>query len=340
MAIVVTPTTVSIGDLVIIRQNLFLIILQRLGLITLTNWLLTSILRYLDSKPMGKQSIMDIGHRGLLTSIKFISITGNIFFIVVQGTEDSGHILAKILMWPVYDCSSNFFIHLMINPIIQIALTRWPHLELPFSDDTAYYILMMITFVPMAIVNLILDLCGYNPPPYNLMRKWAVVHTQFWECRRYFIITACCLVIIMRIGLFMYRMGCCQRKTGNNSQTIRIKGTKQMLSNTVLIMSGMFLVLLSFFIQKTPYFILDLALYVFSVTLPILLIISNSSIRDQVLRGLPCTGPMLDLWTKIKPKNKVQPQARSNDVEMGIISKPRQIQASALENPNTIITNA
>lgn len=304
-------STMSIGDLKLDLADLF-------GLNTIANGLLVAeiaigsqlfdfIVQYLEDKPLGQQSIMDVFHKTMLRSVKSMSIVVTPYMILRRSCLDSGDWLSKILMWPVFDCITVSTLTIGINPIVQLILALNEGLEMPFSDKWLYRILMAAMWIPMILSNLVCSYFGYLPPVYYMLRQREVEYHAFGYIR----------LAIFLLSLLAYTAG--WFLVGRISK--KHKEPKKHLLNSKVNMFGglvflLFMLAITFQMERYTSEIIALAIV---IILPMMLILTNENLRMKAERQQTGFIPiMMNRWKSVCRKIcKPTPQ---DQMEMGNIT--------------------
>lgn len=176
-------TTLVIGEVVLDTSESWTIpsiFIDIFGLtwMAIARWLAGSAKSYLESKPLGMESLMDIPLKLTFRILRIITIAMAISLLITNHEVDVGDTMAKILMWPLFDITVIAFYMLATIPITQAVLVANPGLELPISDSLASKFLLLVITGPVLILNIILHLEGIYPPPYYGLRRLPLTNAQ------------------------------------------------------------------------------------------------------------------------------------------------------------------
>lgn len=160
------------------------------------------IIYYLDQKPYGEQTLMDIAHRTMINTIRIMYLIAIIFITVDGICLDTGDVVAKLLMWPPYDYNTMATLYIGMDPLVQLILANNPQLQVPFSDETAKWILNLILWTPMIIMNIVCTEMGFYPPSYYTLRGQKAKYPMFRHIRSGLFILAILVFVVVRIVIY------------------------------------------------------------------------------------------------------------------------------------------
>lgn len=132
------------------------------------------ILDYFDGKPLGEQSQMDTFHRIMFNHIRGMGVTGFINITMRRIFLDTGNVIAKIWMWPLFNVTTVTALTIGFNPLIQLVLAL--NLQIPLSDKCIYRGSILLLWLPFGIMNIICSAAGFDPPSYNRLRGQEIQH--------------------------------------------------------------------------------------------------------------------------------------------------------------------
>lgn len=268
----------------------------------------TSGLDYLDRKPLGSQSILDIPQRLHLQTIRGTVMIRVLATLIHNHLTDSGHLIASIIMWPFLDLMHASLFLLGFNSLVQLILVLNPGFQLPVRDGLAYWILFMGVLGPLLIMNIICHVKGTYPPIYYVLRGCTD------NSGRGFVILATTLFIIIIlvytvVRLFIYfRSPSAERKLSN-----QLISNKMNIILIPIVWSSLILMLtMGDHVDKllTTSIMLTIFMGIF--------IMANPKLLKHYLRSHPCLAKSLKAMKKMcgKESSKVKP----SETELSVIS--------------------
>ena len=268
-----------------------------------------AILDYLNSKPLGQQSLMDIPQRFLFYMHRLAICVWLFFIMVTNHTIDPGHLVAVFYMWPAFCCTSILFTVIGIHPVLQMIIVENPSLELPFSDMTAFWIFCNILWIPHILISTLSWLNGCYPPGYYLIRKmdpWKFGKTVvFSNVRSAIMLILAVLFWSIRIKLYFQH------------KSLGI-GSSQLLSTKVVVLITIVGIANSavIYLVRTPKIIGSLQVAVVTVIIfPAMVIFTNDKIRTKYMAQNKAIKKVIDgclesmkIYCKVKKKIQISPQ--------------------------------
>lgn len=265
----------------------------------ITGWkLIGAILGYLERKPPGEQSLMDIFHRIMFTSIQWQCLAVFIQILIRRIFLDTGHILASLYMWVMYDCSSVTVMAIGLNPLVQLILARNPGIQLPLSDATVYWLSKITLWLPLLIMNVICSALGCNPPSYNYMRDQELEHPAFVYVRS--IILGLFLIAFIAANLII--------RCGQKSST---EPAKHLMNNKVMLAFCTILILILIFVAcNIMIYLVELIMILLVILLPMIMIATNENLHQGIKLHHPLIAKVIDSATKCmrKRSSRVDPK--------------------------------
>lgn len=264
---------------------------------------INSIVEYIKEKPLGTQSILDIALR-LYFTIKqlgciYTMIAGPTFLL----TEDAGHILAELLMWPGLILVTLGHLHNAVIPLIQILVINSPSLELAISDDLAYWILTIIVISPFILLIAICHPLGIYPPGYYILRRQEVQYHWFGVVRTTIFVITTIIFIIIKITISKLT------PFSNSNELIGSKIVIGLLSS-MFVCSVVFIQILS--MSSSILFLPPLIAF---IIFPSAVIFSNDNLREHFVRKHPIIGNIFDL----KYCQRFQSRVAPSEMELEIV---------------------
>lgn len=259
-----------------------------------------SLIGYLNKKPPGKESLIDIPNRVLFRSLQGNCLCWGTMTIVRSYFVDPGDTFAKIWMWPAFDFLTITIIFLGLNPLIQIVLFRNPSTILPISDQTLNRVLTIGTCAALALMNLICQVNGYLPPSYYSIRGMKAKFPLFQQIRDGSFVIQAIFFTIIRIFL--------RTKTHKKTESTQILSNRVILFNINSMIFGLSL----FHVFGFPHnAVLHFGSILFHNIMPATIIISNQATREYFSQNhkflSTLIGKLLKFGSLLKPRRRVEP---------------------------------
>ena len=211
-------TDLSLGYVILISLYLA-------GYVTISFKLNLFILRYLNTKPLGLQSLMDIPNKYLFRVLLLLTIISAFTHATMVFMDDPGDFYMRILMWAQLDIGVMLQSAISSNAIIQLILIGNPTLELPFSDSVTNIIYHSIQIIPLFMINLIGSLNGFLGPNYYRFRGIPIVKSESFVEIIFIIINATLFLIPLCIRIFIaikYKPSCPNQLVSNNALLVSL----------------------------------------------------------------------------------------------------------------------
>lgn len=284
----------------------------------------SAITKYLNNKPLGQQSILDVPYTFLFNTVKINILIWLPFVITINHSDVVGHVIATLLMWPSYDAGTIFIILIGVCPTIQAILVYNDSIELPFSDKAFKLSLWIGIWLPFLLMNLICSLCGVYPPVYDSLRKLPPKNIGFDLFRA--IVSSISISVFILIRLVL----CCKHREEKSK-------SNQLLNNKVMILTSVFIFLsfLSFLIFKVdgPTMWSVNCAIVF-ISLPTSVILSHSNlISHSSIQSFYGVRILKLLKKSTKSKSSTNPSSESSQQQSAHFSRSRPA------NPEIFVVN-
>lgn len=252
----------------IMRNILFLI--EVAGSCKLINF----IMKYLDEKPPGRQTLMDAYHKIMFRTIKMMALAASIHVILKRICLDPGDLVTKIVMWPSYDTVGLATITVALNPLIQLLLaSSRGRVELPISDTWTSWIINGVLWIPAIIMNVICSSLGYYTNGYYLLRHQEPKYLAFRYVR--FGVFVICIIAYLIARLIISKIYGKDREPSRH------------LLNSKVNMFGSFsilMMLLSLWFGYSSH-TAEILTFLLGISLPAVIITTNKNLLERARRS-------------------------------------------------------
>lgn len=259
------------------------------------------ILDYLDRKPLGEQSQMDTFHRLMFNHIRLMGVAGFINITVRRIFVDTGNIIAKIWMWPLFDITTVTALTIGLNPLIQLVLAQ--NLQIPLSDKWIYRGTILLFWLPFGIMNIICSSAGLDPPSYNRLRGQEIQHPSFNIFR--LTIFSLCLALFLLSKLIIYCKSRSSRASSRHLLNVKVV--------TTAFFAFMF-TLVSIQLGIAPY-MAEINVMVGNLV-PLAIIATNEKLLDSIEQRQPFLHRTLARMKKISCRRSHARIGPTNNIEM------------------------
>ena len=228
---------------------LFWIVLVLIALI-FVNILIWYMLDYLQNKPLGSQTLLDVGHQHLLWTLSSLSVIitcGSLSTVLLQ---DLGHVLAYVSSWPIYLSICALVFSLCLNSVIQFILVLNPQcLETAPSDKHVKVAMILATILILVAITATIMYFGEKPEAYYILRH--IKHGDqeakvAGKLRKVWSRSCMLLFVIMKVCVWLkFKLKC--RQSSNNF-SLSIDNTWLPARNKNMLSGDAFLLIISLWI--------------------------------------------------------------------------------------------
>ena len=128
------------------------------------------IIKYLDNKPTGSQSVIDVPTKIIFKAIRALNVVLCSMSILDNHILDPGEIITNVVAWSIYNLITIISLMLTIISALQIVKLVNPSYELPTDDKVLSISLKVMAVILMTVTPIVCPLFDINPPMYFMMR--------------------------------------------------------------------------------------------------------------------------------------------------------------------------